>query len=102
MPHPPLLRTLLCMLTFAFVAGCSTPCLDLANQICKCQPDTTSQSNCQTNASNAGSTFTVRSQDNEYCQQKLDEGACDCNKLNTPEGRANCGLSYPAADAGTN
>jgi hypothetical protein len=100
MPSRKVLRLLVSVLSLPLVAGCKTPCLDLANEICSCQPDTTSQSNCQTNAQNAQATFTVRGEDDAYCQQKLDEGVCDCNRLNTPEGRVNCGLAYPTVDAG--
>jgi hypothetical protein len=103
MPSPKALRLLLCMLTLPLVVGCHTPCLDLANQICQCQPDTTSQGNCQTNAQNAEATFSVRGQDDAFCQQKLDEGVCDCNRLDTLQGRINCGLAYPTVspDGGT-
>jgi hypothetical protein len=102
MPFRKVLRLLVCMLSLPLLAGCSTPCLDLANEICKCQPDTTSEANCQVNAQNAEAIFSVRGQDNEFCQQKLNSGACDCNLLNTAQGRQNCGLAFPPPpDGGT-
>jgi hypothetical protein len=39
----------------------------------------------------------VRGDDEQLCQQKLDEGACDCQSLITPEGRQACGLAYTYA-----
>jgi hypothetical protein len=88
------LRLLVCVLSFSLAAGCSDACISLANQICNCQPDTVSESNCQQLAQQAESTFPVRDQDEKFCQAKLDSGACDCNKLDTPEGREQCGLSF--------
>ena len=77
----------------------------LADQICACQPDDASKSNCTLQAKNAESTFSIGSADEKFCQQKLDLQQCDCGsqssqaataaccvKLNTPEGRAACGL----------
>jgi hypothetical protein len=94
------LRLLVCVLSFSLATGCSDACISLANQICNCQPDTGSESNCQQLAQAAESIFSVRGQDETYCQHQLDIGACDCNKLNTPEGRQGCGLSFAPEDAG--
>jgi hypothetical protein len=97
------LRLLVCMFSFSLAAGCSDPCLNLANQICNCQTDVTSVGNCEQLAQQAEANFPVRSQDEQFCQRQLDSRACDCNKLNTPEGRANCGISFtsPASDGGS-
>jgi hypothetical protein len=57
-----------CMLGLIAAAGCGDACLSLANQICSCKAD------------------------EKFCQGKLDAHACDCNKLNTAEGRLACGL----------
>src|SRR6266550_2864884 len=90
---------------FLLAAGCKDACLALADQICACQPDQTSQANCTQQARNAESIFAVGAADEKFCQQKLDLQQCDCGsqssqaataaccvKLNTPEGRAACGL----------
>ncbi|HEX4384239.1 MAG TPA: hypothetical protein VH083_14865 [Myxococcales bacterium] len=95
------LRLLVCVLSFSLATACSDACINLANQICDCQPDTTSETNCQQLAQAAESIFPVRGQDETYCQHQLDIGACDCNKLSTPEGRQGCGLSFASPDAGT-
>jgi hypothetical protein len=101
MPPSKALRLLVCVLSFSLAAGCSDACISLANQICDCQPDTVSESNCQQLAQQAEAAFPVRQQDEQFCQAQLNSGACDCNKLNTPEGRQGCGLSFGTSDAGT-
>ena len=95
---------LLACLLFA-APGCKDACLSLADQICACQPDPTSQSNCQQQAKTSEGTFAVGPADEKFCQSKLDLQQCDCAsqsspaavaaccaKLNTQEGREACGL----------
>jgi GTP cyclohydrolase II len=85
------------MLTVLLANGCGNACLKLADQICGCQPDDASRANCQQRARDNEKIFNVRSQDEQTCQDLLDSGKCDCNKLDTSEGRANCGLAYTVA-----
>jgi hypothetical protein len=86
-------------------SGCKNACLSLADQICACEPDSTSQSNCTTQAQTAQSTYPISSTDEQFCQSKLDLAQCNCGsqsspaavasccaKLNTLEGRQACGL----------
>ena len=97
------LPLLACLL--AVEAGCIDACRSLAQQICACQPDQPSQDNCNLQAQNQENVYPVTSADETYCQQKLDLQVCDCGnqespaaieaccvKLNSPEGRAACGL----------
>ena len=98
-----LLRPLLLLagvLTVPLVSGCGNACLQLADQICNCQPDDTTRANCQQRARDQEGIFSVRSEDQRACQAILDNGQCTCQSLVTPEGRAACGLSFPL-DAGT-
>lgn len=88
-----------CMLTVLLANGCGNACLKLADAICSCQANDTLKSNCQQRARDQDAIFNVRSQDEQYCQEILDSGKCDCKKLDTPEGRANCGMAYTAAPA---
>jgi hypothetical protein len=86
-------------------AGCGDACLNLAQQICACQPDQGSQDACNNSAKQQASVFSTSSADQKFCQQKLDQQQCSCAsagspsateaccaKLNTPEGRNACGL----------
>src|SRR5258708_19660031 len=86
------LRLFGCVLGLTLGGGCGGGCLSLANQICSCQPDPNSQAVCSARAKAQESTFAVGKADERFCQQKLDAHLCDCNKLNTAEGRAACGL----------
>lgn len=88
------MRLLVCVLSFSLAAGCTDACIQLANVICSCQPDVISQNNCEQLAQSAEGQNSVRDQDEKFCQAQLDSNACDCNKLDTPEGRQNCGLSF--------
>jgi hypothetical protein len=83
---------LACMLALTAVAGCGDSCLSLANAICSCQLDPNSQAVCNANAKAQESTFAVGKLDEKFCQGKLDDHSCDCNKLNTQAGREACGL----------
>jgi hypothetical protein len=85
-----------CVLTLSLAAGCGDACLSLAEQVCSCQPDPVSQDNCNQRAKEAKGIFSVGSNDAQFCQAKIDQNACSCPKLNTPEGREACGIAFPA------
>lgn len=100
------LRLSACVLTLTLSAGCADACLSLASEICNCQPDDNSRAICNSQASQQEASFPVGPQDQKFCQQKLDSQACDCSsegttaayasccgRLNTPAGRAACGLT---------
>lgn len=84
-----------CVLSLSLAAGCGDACLSLADQICSCQPDDASKANCNQRAKETGSVFAVRPEDEKFCQKQIDSNACNCNALTTPEGRQQCGLSFP-------
>lgn len=88
------LRILACMLSLTAAAGCGNACLTLASQICSCQPDDGTRAACNQRANDAQASFPIRPEDETYCQGLLNSNACDCNKLTTPQGRANCGIAY--------
>ena len=94
-----------CVLGLALAPACQDACLQLATEVCACQPDSNAQAVCNQQAKQRESVFPVSPQDEKYCQQKLDTHLCDCSssndpsvtaaccgRLNTPEGRAACGL----------
>ena len=95
------LPLLACLLA---AAGCGDACLNLAQQICACQPDQPSIDSCNNSASQQAKVFTTSSADQSFCQQKLDQNGCNCdqndtaqrtaccNRLNTPQGRQACGI----------
>ena len=91
------LLVLACVLTVSLAAGCGNACLQLADQICSCQPDDTSRANCQQRARDQASIYPVRTQDEQACQRALDSHMCDCQHLLTLEGRQTCGIAYTFA-----
>jgi hypothetical protein len=82
------------VLILAGAAGCGDACLSLAEQICQCLPDDGTRTACNRRAHDQEDSFPLRPEDTAFCQQKLDANACDCNKLNTLEGRQACGVAY--------
>ncbi|TMA27934.1 MAG: hypothetical protein E6J78_08175 [Deltaproteobacteria bacterium] len=90
------LRLFACVLSVSLAAGCGDACRTLASQICQCLPDDGSRAACNQRAKESEANFSVRPADEKFCQQQLDSHACDCNQLNTPEGKVGCGLAYIA------
>ncbi len=90
------LRLSACVLSLSLTAACGDACRTLAAQICVCLPDDGSRAACNERAKLAEATFSVRPEDEKFCQQQIDSHACDCNKLSTPEGKVGCGLAYIA------
>ena len=90
----PLLLAFLLALGATQVA-CGNACLSLAKEVCRCLPDDGTRAACNQRAKDGEASFPVRGDDDAYCQQKLDQGACDCNNLTTPEAKLACGFSYP-------
>jgi hypothetical protein len=92
-PSAKALRLLACVLSLSLAEGCRDACLSLADRICSCQPDDASKANCNAQAKLEESIFAVTKADQSLCQAKLDANQCTCEVLNTPEGRASCGLT---------
>jgi len=90
------LLLLACVLTLQMATSCTNACLQLADQICSCQPDDITRSACQQQARTQEGIFSVTSLNEEECQKALDTHACDCTVITTPEGRVGCGLAYDA------
>jgi hypothetical protein len=79
---------------FALVlAGCTSPCVKLAQKLCECETTTEAQDNCKTTASEQESLVDVSSEDEDRCSDLID--GCDCHAIDTPQGKIACGLSRP-------
>jgi hypothetical protein len=90
-----LLSLLAGLLLAATQSACGDACLSLASEVCQCLPDDGTRAACNARATEGAAKVPVRPEDEVFCQQKLDEGACDCNKLTTPEVKLACGFAYP-------
>lgn len=90
-------------LALAFVifgsTACTEPCLQLAYNMCNCQPTTFLQQQCNVNAQNAESRAQPNADQQKVCSSLL--STCDCTQLTTPEGKEACGLAREASDGGT-
>ncbi len=71
--------------------GCSSPCVQLADQICACQNTQTDRNNCNSQESARSDQVNPTSQQEAACSALLNK--CDCHTLDTPEGKRNCGLA---------
>ncbi len=103
------MRKLLAPLALAALAlgpvGCGSPCQDLAERICSCQPAGTLRDNCNSSVKTQIGSLQPSGNDQAFCAQKLKEcpdfGAHQdqCPVLQTQQGKAECGLAFP--DGGT-
>ena len=88
------------LLSLLAVAGCGSACQDLAERICACQPVGNLRDACNASVKSEIGTQSPTDADQTFCQAKLatcpdptnDQTKCDA--LQTPTGKAACGLSY--------
>ncbi len=74
----------------AFV-GCNSPCVQLADQICNCQSTQNDRNSCNSQESTRSDQVNPTSAQEAACSALLD--MCDCNALDTPQGKKRCGLA---------
>jgi hypothetical protein len=88
-------------------SGCSSPCQDLGERICQCEPEGQIRNNCKTNVKARVKASAPGASDDDLCSSLL--GTCpDPNgnveacayMLNTCPGRVACGLALPAPGGG--
>ena len=92
-----------CAAALLGLTGCGSPCQDLGDRICDCQPSGTLRDNCKAGVKNQISSGAEQptEEDQARCQALL-ETCVDraepwrevCNFIQTPEGKVACGLSY--------
>jgi len=114
------LRTLLALVGVAAAgslaaAGCASPCQELGDRICLCQPEGTLRTQCDNDVKNRVGAAGASSAQQSYCSAKLDTCPTPptswttaappavCSLLNTCQGKVNCGLALPQPlpDGGT-
>ena len=94
------------------LAHCGSPCQDLADRICNCQPAGTLQDNCKSSVKTQIGAANPSPADQAFCADRLktcpDPGSStspQCQVLNTVKGKEDCGLAFPvdggSPDAGT-
>jgi len=73
------------------LGACKSPCRQLSEKLCECEPNTLERENCLQQASADESRADPTAEDHEVCAALLDK--CDCTQIDTPEGKRNCGLA---------
>lgn len=77
----------------AFSAGCKSPCRALSEKLCDCTVNSVQRDECVRQAARAEATYPPSEEQQEACEALVD--ACDCKKVDTTEGKKNCGLAVP-------
>jgi len=89
------------------LAGCGSPCQDLAERICNCQPAGGLRDNCKSSVKTQIDSLQPSAGDQSICTEKLqtcpdpESTPGQCEKIQTQAGKEACGLAFPAADGGT-
>jgi hypothetical protein len=86
-------------------AACGSPCKELAERVCDCQPAGAQRDSCKTAVGSQIGSGTQRPTDADqpFCESKL--ATCpeplstpgQCDLLQTPAGKEACGLAFPPA-----
>ena len=80
-------------------AGCTSPCQELGDRLCKCGPTGVSNETCKRQVSNAVDSADPTNAEEAACSGYLDTcgapaGANFCDWVATADGKAACGLAY--------
>lgn len=74
----------------ALATACQSPCEQLADAICSCEPDVTTQLSCKNQVAADGANVKPSQADQRFCQSKLK--TCSCERLAAGDRHA-CGLT---------
>lgn len=89
------MRFLLVILCAFALYGCKGNCRQLSEQMCDCQLNTVDKNACLQRVASSEGVNPPTPQDEARCAE-LKPG-CDCRLIDTPEGKARCGLARPSA-----
>ncbi len=86
-------RLALALLLALSVTGCKSKCRQLSEKICECAGNTYLKDNCNRQAGNSEARLQepLTAADEARCEGLLK--GCDCNLIDTPEGKKACGLA---------
>jgi hypothetical protein len=94
---------LLALAALAALAACTSPCQDLGDRICECDPAGVGKDACLRQVSNAVDAQSLTSAQENACTDFLgachtesgaETGAAFCEWLSSAEGKTACGLAY--------
>lgn len=80
------------------LAGCSSPCKDLGDRLCRCTPAGTSRDTCERQVDEQLDRIDPTEDEQDHCEAVLascnePDGARFCEWLDTSCGKSRCGLS---------
>jgi hypothetical protein len=83
----------------ALAAGCTSPCQELGERLCECNPSGVSTDTCKRQVSNMVDDADPSKDQESVCSERLDTcdapgGADFCTWVETAEGKRACGLAY--------
>ncbi|MFL5321509.1 MAG: hypothetical protein ACJ790_17740 [Myxococcaceae bacterium] len=82
---------LLLVFSATTLVACKGSCRKLSEKLCDCARNTVERDSCLRRASNEESRVPVTPEDEATCADLLPK--CDCNLINTPKGKQDCGLA---------
>lgn len=75
----------------ALMTGCKGPCRQLSEKLCDCSTGSLDRDACLRRASSEEARVVITAEHEDACEALIP--VCDCNTIDTPEGKARCGLS---------
>ncbi len=81
---------LLCF-SLSGLAGCKGACRELSEKLCECSLNSVERELCLQRAAEEENRVEPTPEDEAVCEGLVER--CDCNAIETPEGKAACGLS---------
>lgn len=85
------LALLLSLLALPVLAGCKGPCRELSEKLCGCEQGSGARESCLQRASDGESRVGPTAEQEATCEALLPK--CDCELVDTEEGKRNCGLA---------
>jgi hypothetical protein len=73
------------------LAGCKGPCRELSEKLCECSQNSVERELCLQRAANEQARFEPSPEEEAVCEERIK--TCDCNALETDEGKRACGLA---------
>lgn len=73
------------------LGACKGQCRQLSEKLCQCATNSIQRDNCLRQASTSESAYSPDAAEEARCAELLP--GCDCNLIDTPQGKAACGLS---------
>lgn len=80
------------LLLIGWGVGCADPCRQVAEIVCACEPDQSSERSCLSEVEAARQVHPASEEDSAACQRVIESNQCDCDALALGRIEA-CGLA---------